>query len=67
MICLRRLNGTEFWLNAELIEQIDSTPDTVITLTTGNNLVVLEKIDVVIQKIKTYQQETKMKKEHSWI
>lgn len=66
MICLRRLNGTEFWLNAELIEQIDSTPDTVITLTTGNNLVVLEKVAVVIEKILDYQQQTKLKKETSW-
>ena len=66
MICLRRLNGTEFWLNAELIEQIDTTPDTVITLTTGNNIVVLEKAAVVIEKIIAYQQQTKSKKEMSW-
>lgn len=66
MICLRRLNGTEFWLNAELVEQIDSAPDTVITLTTGNNIIVLEKADEVVEKIKEYQQQVKMKKEKSW-
>ena len=66
MICLHRLNKTEFWLNAELIEQIDSTPDTVITLTTGNNFVVLENRKDVIEKIIEYQQQTKLKKEIQW-
>jgi flagellar protein FlbD len=66
MIQLRRLNGTEFWLNAELIEQIDTAPDTVITLVTGNNIVVLEKAEAVIQKIIEYQRQTKAKKEMSW-
>lgn len=66
MICLRRLNGTEFWLNAELIEQVESAPDTVITLTTGNNIIVLEKANVVIEKIVEYQRQTRQKKEISW-
>ncbi len=66
MILLRRLNGTEFWLNAELIEQVESTPDTVITLTTGNNILVLDKRDAVIEKIVAYQRQTKLKKEESW-
>lgn len=66
MICLRRLNGTEFWLNAELIEQVESAPDTVITLTTGNNILVLEKVDAVIRKIIDYQHKTKAEKEKSW-
>jgi flagellar protein FlbD len=55
MIALHRLNGTEFWLNAELVEQIDSAPDTVITLTTGNNIVVTEKAAQVIEKIVRYR------------
>ena len=66
MICLRRLNGTEFWLNAELIEQVESAPDTVITLTTGNNLLVLDKVAAVIEKIIEYQNKTKAEKEKSW-
>jgi flagellar protein FlbD len=66
MICLKRLNGTEFWLNAELIEQIDSAPDTVITLTTGNNIIVLEKASAVIEKIIAYQQQTKQNKESNY-
>jgi len=45
VIKLTRLNGTPFYLNAELIEQMESTPDTVITTIAGNNFVVREKID----------------------
>lgn len=59
MILLKRLNGTEFWLNAELIEQIESAPDTVITLTTGNNILVREKVNEVIEKIVEYRQKIK--------
>lgn len=55
MISLHRLNGTEFWLNAELIEQIDAAPDTVITLTTGNNLIVTEPVNDVVKKIVAYK------------
>lgn len=66
MICLHRLNRTEFWLNAELVEQVESAPDTVITLTTGNNILVLEKVAEVIQKIVAYQAQTKSEKEKSW-
>ena len=55
MIELTRLNGMIFSLNAELIEQIDSTPDTVITLTTGNNIVVKESREEVVQKILNYR------------
>ncbi len=54
MIEVTRLNGTRFWLNANLIEQMESVPDTVITLTTGNNIIVKEKVDDVIMKIVSY-------------
>jgi flagellar protein FlbD len=57
VIVLHRLNGTEFHLNAELIEQIESTPDTVITLTTGNNIVVKEKISDVRERVIEYRRQ----------
>lgn len=55
MIKLKRLNGKEFVLNAELIEQVEMTPDTVITLTTGNNIIVREDVDTVIKLISDYR------------
>jgi flagellar protein FlbD len=61
MIALHRLNGTEFWLNAELVEQIDRTPDTVITLVTGNNIIVTESPESVVGKIKDYRAEVARK------
>jgi flagellar protein FlbD len=51
MIRLTRLNHTPVVLNADLIEHIEITPDTVITLTTGQKLVVLESSDEVIERI----------------
>lgn len=55
MIELTRLNGTKFVLNAELIETVESTPDTVITLITDKKLVVLEKKDEIINKVIQYK------------
>ncbi|AFS78602.1 flagellar FlbD family protein [Gottschalkia acidurici 9a] len=50
MIKLNRLNGEEFVVNNDLIETIEETPDTVITLITGKKIVVQESIEEVIEK-----------------
>jgi len=42
MIQVTRLNGTKFHLNALLIETVEETPDTIITLTTGRKFIVIE-------------------------
>jgi flagellar protein FlbD len=55
MIMVTRLNGTSVMLNAELIEQIESTPDTLISLTTGNKVNVLESVDEVVRRILDYR------------
>jgi flagellar protein FlbD len=55
VISLTRLNGTGFWLNAELIEQVEKTPDTVITLVTGNNIVVKESVEEVVTRVTSYR------------
>jgi flagellar protein FlbD len=51
MIRLTRLNRVPLVLNSDLIEHIDVTPDTVITLTTGQILRVLESADEVVERI----------------
>jgi flagellar protein FlbD len=51
MIRLTRLNHALMVLNSDLIEHIDVTPDTVITLTTGQILRVRETADEVIGRI----------------
>ncbi len=55
MIHVTRLNGAKFIVNAELIEQIESTPDTVITLTTGNNIIVRESVEDVRNRVIKYR------------
>ena len=51
MIRLTRLNRAPMVLNADLIEHIDVTPDTVITLTTGQILRVRETAEEVVRRI----------------
>jgi flagellar protein FlbD len=54
MIKLTRLNGEEFILNAELIRFIEAGPDTYITLTTDDRLVVRERPDEVVTRAIDY-------------
>lgn len=51
MILLRRLNGTEFGINADLIERIEITPDTVVSLVDGTKYVVADTVDEVVERI----------------
>jgi flagellar protein FlbD len=51
MIDLRLINGTHIVLNSDLIEFIEATPDTVISLSTGKKLMVKESVEEVIEKI----------------
>jgi flagellar protein FlbD len=51
MIRLTRINRAPLVLNSDLIEHVEATPDTVIALTNGQKLVVLESADEVIQKV----------------
>jgi flagellar protein FlbD len=55
MIAVTRLNGTALALNPSLIERIEHTPDTVLSLTTGTKYVVAESADEVIEKIVAFQ------------
>ncbi|MCL2648972.1 MAG: flagellar FlbD family protein [Phycisphaerales bacterium] len=54
MIALTRLNHQSFVLNADLIKYIESTPDTMITLTTGERMIVKESSEEVIRKVVDY-------------
>lgn len=56
MIALRRINGSEFILNADFIEAIESTPDTMITLTSGKRIIVLNSVDDIVRKTIKYKQ-----------
>jgi flagellar protein FlbD len=51
MIKLTRLSREPLVLNSDLIEYMEATPDTVITLTTGQKLRVSETADEVIARV----------------
>ena len=57
MIRLTRINHIPMVLNADVIEHIESTPDTVISLTNGQKFVVLESSDEVIRKVIDFRRE----------
>jgi flagellar protein FlbD len=51
MICLTRLNHAQLVVNADRIEHIEMTPDTVISMAGGQRITVLESADQVIEKV----------------
>lgn len=64
MIYVTRLNGERIALNIDIIEQMEETPDTIITLTTGKKLVVRESMHKIREDIINFQKRslTKIKK-----
>ncbi len=56
MIKVTRLGGEVFILNADLIQYVEERPDTFITLTTGQRIVVVESMDEVLRRAVAYQQ-----------
>jgi flagellar protein FlbD len=51
MIHVTRINHVPLVLNSDLIEHIESTPDTVISLTNGQKFMVLESADEIIRRV----------------
>jgi flagellar protein FlbD len=51
MIRLTRLNHVALVVNSDLIEHIEMTPDTVISMTTGQRITVLETTEEVIGRV----------------
>lgn len=64
MIKLTKFNSEaskkgEFILNAEIIETIEQTPDTVITLVNGKKLIVEERMEEVVRQVMAYRRALK--------
>lgn len=55
MIKVTRLNGSELTINADLIETMEATPDTVLTLVNEHKWVVKEPVEEVIERIVAYK------------
>ncbi len=58
MILVTRRNGSQFFINAELIQYVESTPDTVITMVDKSKLVVGESAEVIVQRVIEYRRIT---------
>jgi flagellar protein FlbD len=57
MIRLTRINQVPLVLNADLIEHMETTPDTVISMTNGQKFVVRESSDEVVRKVIEFRRE----------
>lgn len=57
MIHLTRLNGVDIVINADLIETLESTPETIVTLTSGRKHTVKESPDQVIGRVVEFRRE----------
>lgn len=55
MIVLTRLDGREVVVNDGLVVTVESTPDTVITLTTGDRIMVKERVEDVIARVVAFR------------
>jgi len=57
MISVSRLGGKVFYVNPDLIEIMEETPDTVITLLNGTKYVVSESTEEILARIVAYRRE----------
>ena len=55
LILVTRLNDKELIVNCDLIESIESNPDTTITMTTGRKLIAKEPIDTLMDRVIAYK------------
>jgi len=59
MIAVTRLNGQRFVVNAELIRFVETTPDTLITLNSGDKFMVKESLDDIVHLAIGYHRQIK--------
>lgn len=55
MIEVTKLNGKKILVNPDLLEIVEETPDTVITLTTGKKIIVKESRQEIKNLVKSYR------------
>ena len=55
MIKVTRLDNREFTVNADMIEVIESTPETILSLSSGRKVVIRETVDEVVRRVIEYR------------
>ena len=58
MIRMTRLDGTHFYVNAQFIQSVESTPDTHVVLLNGHSYVVRERDEEIVELIVDYRRNT---------
>ena len=59
MIEVTKINGGIALINCDLIEYVEETPDTVITLLNGKKLIVEEPMDEIVRRVMKYRKALK--------
>ena len=57
MVKVSRLNGKEFYVNSEMVQFIEETPDTVLTFTDGKKLVISESATEFVELVVCYRKK----------
>lgn len=57
MITVTRLNDSTMVINADLIESIETTPDTVVSMTTGKKILVRESMDEIVERVTEFKRK----------
>jgi flagellar protein FlbD len=63
MIKVTRINDTELVINADLIEFVEASPDTIVTLTTGKKIIVKESTDDIIEMVAEFKRRVAARQE----
>lgn len=58
MILLTRLDGSTLYVNSDLIELIETTPDTIVSFVTGRKLVIREDAETIARRVEIYRCRT---------
>lgn len=66
MIKLNRLNGREIVVNIDMIKYIEATPDTLLTLSTGEKMMVQESVDEVVERVIQFRRQVQFPQLTSW-
>jgi len=62
MIQVSRLNGSEYYLNPNLIETMEATPDTILTLVSEKKLIIKESCTEIKKRIIEYNRKIYIEK-----
>ncbi|MCL1884794.1 MAG: flagellar FlbD family protein [Defluviitaleaceae bacterium] len=55
MITVTKINDRDIIVNCDLIEIIETTPDTTLTTTTGKKILVRDSVDEILEKVVAYK------------